>query len=141
MPLGQGTEDNEHGLAPMMNGQWSKDQDCGSQVSPRELRHANHTPSSPCASTEVGSVVRNSVTTDRPKGTYRRGREGGIWENGGREVGGREGGMKEGEVRREEKEKITNAGEEGSSEEEEWGEEAGRREERRSWKAAYWGPP
>lgn len=47
-----------------------------------------------------------------------------------------------GEGRREEKGKITNAGERGSSEEErQWGEEAGRKEERRSWKAAYWGPP
>lgn len=58
-----------------------------------------------------------------------------------RENGGSEGGLKEGGGRREEKEKITNAGEGGSSEEGEWGEEAGRREERRSWKAAYWGPP
>lgn len=95
----QGTKDNEHGLAPMMKGQWSKDPDCGSQDSPHELRSANQcTKFTVCVHQGVGPVVRKSVTMDRPKGTYKRGRERerrdlGKWR--AREV------MKEGEEKRE----------------------------------------
>lgn len=89
VPTGQGTKDNEHGLAPVTNGQWSKDQGCGSQDGPHEPRSANqYTKFTVCIHQGVGPVVRKSVTMDRLKGTYRRGREGrepGKWRGQGEE--------------------------------------------------------
>lgn len=57
VPTGQGTEDNEHGLAPVMNGQWSKDKTTEAKTARMNLAVQTNTPRSQCASTREWGLL------------------------------------------------------------------------------------